>query len=375
MSESEAQATKPEPAAVQPPAARAAKEEALHGLTCPQCGGVVPVPEGQVIVRCPYCDLRSLVRGERGIRRYQVPQQVPRQDVGTALEKFLKSNWAIAMDARQRAKLHEAFLVYLPFWTVWGRVAAWAFGEKQVGSGDDKRYEPREVRIVEEMTWNGAACDVGEFGVNQAPLADQPMQPFNPDALHAAGMVFEPAGSFAEARQTAEDQFQAQVKRKAKLDRLSQLFVRYFRRRYGLVYYPLWVLRYLYRGRAFQVVVDGYSGKVLYGKAPGNTFYRAAVLVGGMALGALLAIDIPGFLMMHTSSDSDSPLGLAIVLFVFGIAAMYGAYRVFRYGEQYEYRPGGPSLIRELADPAKMISNEFGVVRMKEVETWISRLS
>src|SRR5690606_41752721 len=50
-----------------------------------------------------------------------------------------------------------------------------------------------------------------------------------------------------------------------------------------------WVLRYLYRGRAFQVVVDGYSGKVLYGKAPGNTIYRAAVLVASMAVGALLA--------------------------------------------------------------------------------------
>ena len=27
--------------------------QAMKGLGCPRCGGVVPVPEGQVIVRCP----------------------------------------------------------------------------------------------------------------------------------------------------------------------------------------------------------------------------------------------------------------------------------------------------------------------------------
>jgi hypothetical protein len=50
--------------------------EALHGLGCPRCGGMVPVPEGQVIVICPFCDLRSVMQGERGVRRYQVPCRV-----------------------------------------------------------------------------------------------------------------------------------------------------------------------------------------------------------------------------------------------------------------------------------------------------------
>ena len=54
-------------------------KEALHGLACPRCGGVLSIPEGQVIVRCPYCDLRSYVRGERGLRRYQVPQRVQKE--------------------------------------------------------------------------------------------------------------------------------------------------------------------------------------------------------------------------------------------------------------------------------------------------------
>jgi hypothetical protein len=39
---------------------------------------MVPVPEGQIIVACPYCEMRSFVRGERGLQRYQVPKRVER---------------------------------------------------------------------------------------------------------------------------------------------------------------------------------------------------------------------------------------------------------------------------------------------------------
>ncbi|MEW5867891.1 MAG: hypothetical protein AB1894_01340 [Chloroflexota bacterium] len=347
------------------------EKETLHGLTCPNCGGVVPIPEGQIIVKCPYCELRSFVRGERGLRRFQVPQRVPRDNAVSALKKFLSDNMAIARDAVRAARVTEVFLAYLPFWTVWARVAAWAFGQKKVGSGDHTRYEPREIRIVQEMTWNGAACDVGEFGVNSIPIGQQDLQPFNPEALHSSGMVFEPVGSFSEAHAAANAQFEGQVRRKASLDRLAQLFVRNLRQRFALVYHPLWILRYLYRGRAFQVVVDAYTGKVLYGKGPGNTWYRAAVLTLGMAIGAFLAIDGPAFLVAiaGNSDDSSGLFGFALIVFLVGLAIMYGAYRSFRYGEQFEYRTGGPKKIAGIENPLDMVT------QVKDVEQWINRLT
>ena len=114
---------------------------ALQGLSCPRCGGMIPIPEGQEIVCCPYCDLRSVVRGERGLRRYQVPCRVDRNQAAAAFQRFLGSNWAIARDARGGAKLNEAFVAYLPFWAAWGRALAghlarngWAAATTSVGS-------------------------------------------------------------------------------------------------------------------------------------------------------------------------------------------------------------------------------------------------
>jgi hypothetical protein len=343
-------------------------QQASHGLNCPNCGGIVPVPEGQLIVHCPYCDLRSFVKGERGLLRYQSPQRVTRQQASQALRKFLSGNLAIAPAAARQAQLNEAFLVYLPYWTVWARVGAWVFGEKRVGSGNDAHYEPREMRVVQDMTWNSAACDVGEFGVQQVSTVESGLEPFNPEALHSAGMVFEPVGSFSEARQEAEAQFQKQVELRSGLDRLAQVFVRAVRRRHALVYHPLWVLRYGFRNRTFQVVVDGYSGEVLYGKAPGNTLYRAAMLVLGMAVGAFLAIDGPALILSASSSDSDV-LWPVVGLLVVGGGIMFAGYRAFRHTEQYEYRRGGSTSFVDVKNAIELVASGEGLVK------WLDRLS
>lgn len=319
-------------------------KDALQGLTCPKCGGVVPIPEGEVIVQCPYCEMRSAVHGEHGIRRYQVSCRVNRQQAAEAMTSFLGSNMAIAWGAKSQARITEVFLAYVPFWAGWGRVMSWVFGEKQVGSGDNRRYEPREVKVINDMSWNGAACDVGEFGVNQVPLSDQQLEAYHADSLHRAGLVFEPVGSSTEALAAAEKEFQGRVRSQAGLDRVSQAFVRIVRPRLGVVYFPLWVIRYQFRGRTYQVVVDGYSGKVLYGKAPGNTFYRAGILVAGMAAGAFITVDVPALILSASSNSSqDNSGGFLIAAIIIGLGLMYAAFRGFRYGEEYEYRSGPKS--------------------------------
>jgi hypothetical protein len=237
---------------------------------------------------------------------------------------------------------------------------------KRRRSGKRTHYEPHEVKVAEDMTWTGAACDVGEFGVEQIPLKSQPLEPFDAEGLHATGLVFEPVGSVSDARSAATQDFDKRVRALAGLTRINQVFLRLVRQRMGVVYYPLWVMRYLYRERAFQVVVDGYSGQILYGKAPGSTFYRAAVLVGGMALGSIIAVDGAALaLYVASQARGDAALGLAaggVFAIGAGVALMRKAYRAFRYGEQVEYRGFEKKRRRAVR------RGEGGVLRAREAE-------
>jgi hypothetical protein len=303
------------------------------GLTCSNCAAIVPVPEGVRVVHCSFCDMRSFVQGERGIRRWQVINQVNREQALTAVTTFF-SGLNKAFNLKKEARISELFLVYLPYWRVYAFVAGWIFGREKSGKDSTR---PVEVEIMEEMHWNDAAADVSEFGVHQVSLSKNDLEPYDSERLHSEGMVFEPSESRTAAMAEAEQHFTYRAQRKKSLKQTFFSKIHLLRPQLSLVYYPLWVARYEYRQRNYQVVVDGVRGRVLYGKAPGNIFYRAAMLVGGMAIGNFLMINgsvLTGWLL--TNSSDDDGLALACLPFVVGVGLMVVAYRAFRYGEEIE---------------------------------------
>jgi hypothetical protein len=316
--------------------------DVITGLACPNCSGILSVREGQRIVRCPFCSATALVRGERGISRYQVAREIDREAATAAVRGF----WGglnRAMDLSSKAQITELFLVYLPYWRALSQVAGWIFGQKKVGSGKNSRYEPREVRIMEDMEWTGAAGDVAEFGVDSIKMEAVKLAAYDPDGLHAEGLVFEPTGAQQDALGSARQSWDERARRKAALTRVAQVWLRYLREALGLVYYPLWVARYTYRNRAYQVVVDGHTGKVLYGKAPGNIYYRALMLVAGTALGAFVLVDglaLASAVAFGADADDDAVALLCLPLVV-GVALIGGGYRLFRWGEEIEHRVKG----------------------------------
>lgn len=304
-----------------------------HGLTCPNCSGVVPVPEGIRIVTCPFCDMRSYVQGDRGVRRWQITNQIPREKAMQSVNGFFKG-MNKAFDLKKEAQIRELFLVYLPYWRVHAFVAGWIFG--RVKSGKDST-KPVEVEVMEEMEWNDAATDVSEFGVHRVAIGTSDLEPYNAEELHAEGMVFEPVESPSEALEEARSHFVYKGHRKKTLKQVFFDKFHILRKKFSLVYYPLWVGRYEYRNRSYQVVVDGVKGDVLYGKAPGNTFYRAAMLISGMAVGNFILVNgtiIAGRILAE-SPDDDSLFVLILPVSV-GIGLIIAGYRKFRYGEEVE---------------------------------------
>jgi len=110
---------------------------------------------------------------------------------------------------------------------------------------------------------------------------------------------------------------------------------------------------------------------VLYGNAPGNTLYRAAMLVGGMAAGAFLAVDassLAWYLASRAEGDGAGGLffaGLGAVVVGFGL--MGAAYRKFRYGEQYEFRSGPKKGLLDLGGGKDILR------QVEEVTSWFNQ--
>ena len=341
------------------------------GLTCPACSFTVPVPEGARLVTCPSCQQRLFVQGDRGVRRWQLRRVVSRDEAERTVRGFF-NGMNKAGDLKRKAEIQELFLMYLPFWRVMAQVAGWRLGRVRK---DKDSTKPIEVEVLEEMQWNDAAVDVSEFGVNRVPMAGKNFEPFDQGRLSAEGMIFEATESSTEAAAEAATYFQ-QTARSRK--RLSTTYLEKFhmlRQRLSLVYYPLWVARYQYRNRSYQVVVDGVNNKILYGKAPGNILYRAGALVLGMAVGNLLLVHGTAFAaqVLFYASDSDND-AFAILLIppVLGILAIAQGYRSFRYGEEVEQidREARKAVKRDQGFSWKSLV-EDGINVNQEVKKWL----
>jgi hypothetical protein len=321
--------------------------EQTQGLNCPSCGGIVPVPEGVRIVQCPFCEQRSLVQGERGVRRWQAPRRIGRDTaIGSAQGFFSGINKAF--DLRKSARIREVFGVYLPYWRVSSFVAGWMLGRVRAGKDSTK---PAEVEVAEEMHWNDAAVDVSEFGVHRVSIRQQDLEPVDPERLNREAMVFEPTESRTEALAEAEAHFRYRCRRKSKLKTTFLEKLHLLRTQLSLVYYPLWVVRYEYRKRSYQVVVDGVQGGVLYGKAPGNVLYRAVALVFGMAVGNLILVN-GTLLAIRILSDADDLLALVALPIAAGAGMIVAGYRAFRYGGEVEEIQKGAKKAALRAEPS-----------------------
>lgn len=308
--------------------------EQSQGLICPNCSGVVPVAEGVRVVQCPYCNLNSLVQGERGIRRWQVARRVDRAGAEAGVRGFL-SGMRKARDLGRAAKIEELLLVYLPFWRVEATVAGWLFGRVRKDKDETK---PDEHYVFESMHWNDAAVDVTEFGVHRIVVSRDDLRPFDSQALHAEAMVFEPSESRTEALEEARAHFVYRSRTAAGQTRTSYENIQLLRPEFSLVYFPVWLARYSYRNRVYQVIINGVDGKVMYGKAPGNILYRAAALVVGLAVGNLVLVNGTILAGLAASDDSDS-FSLILLPIAIGVGLILYGYRQFRYGEEVEDKP------------------------------------
>jgi ribosomal protein L37AE/L43A len=315
-------------------------EQIIHGLNCPECGGALEVEEGRSIVDCPHCGSCFRVGGQKGVWRFQLRPTVAREQVLAAVRRFFH-RWDLAPGLRTKAAVQESFLVYLPYWRAWMRVAAWLFGRKKVKNDT----VPQEKVLTEDFVWTDAACDVGEFGLQEmSPRHGGRLEAFDRESLQHHALVLEPSESRTEALEQAEHAYVEKARKEADLSETSFERFQFLQQKLSLVYYPLWVVRYRYNERTYQVLVD--ERRVVSGRAPGNPLWQAVALIAAMVAATTLPVD----LMMQSVRIWKIVVGQGIrfsfdlillaiftVVFCIGVASLITAvilagFSVFRFG-------------------------------------------
>lgn len=278
-------------------------------IVCSNCGGESIYDILETAAVCPFCGSTSVMPAatQDSIAPGGVcPFEIPMKQAGGLFSKWLKSRIFTPSAAKKQAK-PEAFKgVYLPYWTFDAMTTSAFSGQ----AGYDRRVK-RGDNYVTETTWRPVSGVYQEFvddqlvvgskrsaesGVKKAePFDFAKLVPYRPELV--AGFIAERYSiGLEEGWKNARELIRARlhyniehhIRDKWHADRAgSVLFsTNYDKITYKYILIPVWMSSFSYKGKSFQFVVNGQTGKV-GGRAPVSPLRVAIAVLIGLAVLAL----------------------------------------------------------------------------------------
>jgi hypothetical protein len=321
------------------------KPRVLTGLGCASCGGAVEVQEGCTNLVCRYCGTPLAVVGDRGVLHLMVLDRVDRERATRAVHDWFRKGIRKAPALKREARYEEAFLAWFPFVRARLDVVGWVLGYRERRRKRGDRWvtvrEPVETQVERAVDRTMPSADMAEFGVSHVNLAGDEVVTLNEEVLRKRGMVFAPQLAPAELGGKLEKLALTEIEASSRPDHVNFSWLAAVRRRISVVFYPLWVIRYSFRGQTYQALIDAEDGGLAYGKAPGNHLWRAFSLVSAAAgacfVGTTVLQHVDVFARGNNGLAALGAIGLILAGFV-----TWG-YRQFRRGGVVEEGSGRPT--------------------------------
>lgn len=312
----------------------------LRSISCPRCAGPLQGRDGDRVIACAHCGTRFLTRLADGYARRYFPAKVERLQAVGAGARWLWEHPDAPSDIRDSAFV-EAHLLYVPIWEVRAHVVGWEFGKKLRNRTEIVKVGDEDVlqnKLVEEAVEEGffgerrfyqEAADLDVLGMGRPHITGREFTlPYLVGELERGAAVLESNGDLPAVRVRARESFLRPPTGMVARD--TRLFL--LKESAALLYYPLWTLSYRYRGRLYEMVVDGRNGRVHAARAPADNRRRIALFLASYTI---LAGALAAAVSVWGAWERMGEPALYIMVLVLVLAA--GAFARFRLIREVEY--------------------------------------
>jgi hypothetical protein len=236
-------------------------------LTCPQCGAENPLPSGQRLVECAFCDATLFVDRSGLVSHYEVPRLLGAEEAEKELRRWMAGNNTVkGLDREARIQSSDPLL--FPVWMFRLRrsgaevvrvepaapTAEPQLADLQVPAGQLRPYRRNPGPDTGEMGGSSG----GDPGEDSGEESGEDSDRAHPVEALPAQVSLETARGWLDQREGANLEITETA----------------------LVHLPLWQCRYLYRGATYSAMVDGSTGAVLASHFPAKSegpFWMVAV--------------------------------------------------------------------------------------------------
>jgi Zn finger protein HypA/HybF involved in hydrogenase expression len=281
-----------------------------RSVRCQNCRAVMVFDPTRVAQNCEFCGSPALVPYEE-LKEPISPQsllafRVPETAVREQIRRWYASKWFAPGALKLRALVDTVHGVYLPYWTFdahvvcpWRADAGYYYYTSEQYRDEQGRLATRQVQHVR---WEPASGQVEHFfddepvpgsqGVNITllraiePFPTRELVPY--DAAMVSGFVVEHYQVvLLDAANRSIEQMTEQLRELCAAQipgdtyRALEIAPQFSDRTFKHILVPVWLLTYTYGPRVFQVLVNGYTGKMegTYPKSPWKVMFALAIVL------------------------------------------------------------------------------------------------
>ncbi len=243
-----------------------------EGIKCSHCGAPVEFTPGEIVATCKYCGFTTVVETGQAfnfehsllLNRYDETQ------IEEPIRDWMRSGFLKPSDLARKARITDKSLVYLPFWVV-------SIEAKSTYKGIFERITPsivKEGTIEKEYNWLVLAREATEFPTREYDVPLEGKMPYDFRQIEGFAKILNSEIDRDEAMDLAKQQIEAHHRflLQQDVDKIVEVRTDFNVKQAVYLHAPIWFIKYDYRGKSYQLLIDGATGTVVKGEIPQKGF-------------------------------------------------------------------------------------------------------
>ena len=244
----------------------------VEEIKCSHCGAPIAFEPGEILATCKYCGFTVVIETGQTftyehsllLNKYD-PTQVEEQ-----IREWMRGGFMKPSDLARKAKIAEKELIYLPFWVV-------SVKARSSYKGIFERITPavaKEGTIEKDYDWLVLARKAAEFPTRdyEVPLEGKIAYDFR--RIEGFAKVFNSEIDKTEAEEQAKAEIENNHRFLAQqdVDKIIEMKTEIKVEETVYLHAPIWFIKYDYKGKTYQLILDGSTGSVIRGDIPSKGF-------------------------------------------------------------------------------------------------------
>jgi ribosomal protein S27E len=244
----------------------------VQEIRCPHCGAPISFEPGEIIATCKYCGYTVVIETGRAFtfEHSMLQNKYDSTKIEEPVKNWMRAGFLKPSDLAKKSKIMEKPLIYLPFWVI-------SVEAESVYKGIFERITPpvvKEGKIEKKYNWLVLARKATKFPTKEYDVPLTGKIPYDFRKIEAFAKILNSEIDKNEAVKLAKQQIEEHHRYliQQDVDRIIEMKNETKINQTVYLHVPVWFVKYEYKGKTYQLLIDGATGAVIKGDIPSTGF-------------------------------------------------------------------------------------------------------